>query len=185
MTGSRLGHRLRPAGRHVSHAAAVGGLDIQLIYFRGLNECRAQAGRRQRPARHADGGDRLPRGRPRLQGAQARPPGKRKQRRRRWSLSATPWRKNRCAVRGGGRAWPDRRAGVHVQEGNDPVARTPIARLPGCRTAPITASTPVRRMSSVTAARGRRLCRRRHQGARRPVGAARRWRAQLLAQLRS
>ena len=36
-----MGHRLPAAGRHVSEAAAIGGLDVQLVYYRGLSECLA------------------------------------------------------------------------------------------------------------------------------------------------
>ena len=36
-----LGHGLRAAGRHVSRGGFVGSLDIRLVYYRGLNECRA------------------------------------------------------------------------------------------------------------------------------------------------
>ena len=77
-------------------AAAVGGLDIQLVYFRGLTECRASgwvAGERQ--ARRADGRHRLPRRpHPDRQGAGARPQGARRPARAgAWCSSATPWRR--------------------------------------------------------------------------------------------
>ena len=56
-------------------AAAIGGLDVQLVYFRGLAECRAsRLGVAAGAARRADGADRLPRRpHPDRQGARAMP----------------------------------------------------------------------------------------------------------------
>ena len=89
-------------------AAKAGGLEVQLVYFRGHGEARASglvsdAG----GAEAADDRHRLPR-RPHPDRPRARPRRARRRRRRRsrrWSSSATPWRRTSTALcQHGGRA---------------------------------------------------------------------------------
>ena len=78
-------------------AAAIGGLDVQLVYYRSLAECRAsRLGVAGRAARRADDAHRLPRRpHPDRQGARACARARPNARRcRRWCSSATPWRRS-------------------------------------------------------------------------------------------
>ena len=132
-------------------AASVGGLDIQLVYFRGLTECRASSwvaagdklaalmGRIDCRGGHTQIGKVLDHARREHAETAAC---------RRWSSSATPWRRRsttsasppaslacaacRCSCsRRAMTRWPNR----------------PIARSRGCRAAPIAASTSAPRIS--------------------------------------
>ena len=113
-------------------AAAAGGLDIQLVYFRGLGECRASGWVAQSERLAAsDVGDRLPRRpHPNRQGTQPRAPGIQQDSGcRRWSSSATPWRRKStiCAQAAGELGL----LGVPVfmfQEGSDPRRREGLSR---------------------------------------------------------
>ena len=155
-------------GEMFREAAAIGGLDVQLVYFRGLNECRSSrwvsdgAG-----ARRPDGAHRLPR-RPHAdpQGAcSMRAPSTTSARSRRWSLSAMPWRRRSTTSRGGGRARPARRAGLHVPGGprSDRRAGVPRDRAADARRLLPFRSRRRARVGRV-AARGGGLCGRRRQG---------------------
>ena len=123
-------------GEMFREAGSIGGLDVQLVYFRGLNECRASrwvsdgAGLGDLMARIA-----LPR-RPHADPQGAEPRARRdatKARWRRWSMSATRWRKRStisAAAAGelGLRGMP----AFMFQEGHDPIAEQAfreIARL--------------------------------------------------------
>ena len=79
-------------------AASLGGLDVQLVYFRGLNECRA--------SNFVSGGQGLKELMSRIDVrggstqiarvlAHARNEAKQAPRSARWSSSATPWRRTR------------------------------------------------------------------------------------------
>ena len=45
-----VGYRLTLQAEMFREAGSIGGLDVQLVYFRGLNECRASRGSRTAPA---------------------------------------------------------------------------------------------------------------------------------------
>ena len=112
-------------------AAAIGGLDVQLVYYRGLGECRASRWVSQAERLgDADGADRLPRRpHPDRQGARARAARDREQqgagaglRRRRDGGEA------RRPLPGGRRARPARRAGLHVPGRRRPDRRAGVSR---------------------------------------------------------
>ena len=119
-------------------AASLGGLDVQLVYFRGLNECRA--------SNFVSGGQGLAQLMSRIDVrggstqirrvlAHARNEARSARRSERWSSSATPWRRTRTRSplsRANSRSW---REGVHVPGGarSGGAKRTfsEIARLTG------------------------------------------------------
>ena len=116
---------------------AVGGLDVQLVYFRGAGECRASKwvsdpdalaalmtrGHLRRRL-HAD-----------RQGAEPRAQGSRRQAASmRWSMSATAWRRTSTTCAGAPASW--RCCGVPVflfQEGATRAPSAPSARSPASR----------------------------------------------------
>ena len=115
-------------------AAAIGGLDVQLVYYRGLHECRAsrwvsQADRlAELMARidcrggHTQIGKIIAHAKRETQTTKCRP----------WCSWATPWRRTRRPLSCRRRAWPARRSRLHVPGGRDPVAEQAfreIARL--------------------------------------------------------
>ena len=119
-------------------AAALGGLDVQLVYFRGFNECRASnfvsggqgLARAHEPHRGARRVDADPAGCLPTRATRRSAP-----RSARSSLSATPWR--RIRTRSPPSPANSRCSGVKAfmfQEGHDPAARrtfSEIARLTG------------------------------------------------------
>jgi len=131
-----MGYGLRAAGRHVSRGSGLGSLDIRLVYYRGLNECRATG--------WISDSAQLARLMGKIDCREAIPRSARCCRRRdgrRWPprfgavcSSATPWRGSRRALCQGGGTRPAQGAGFHVQEGHDDVAEQAfreIARLTG------------------------------------------------------
>ena len=135
-------------------AAAIGGLDVQLVYYRGLARMPRLALGLARPTRLAElmeqidcRGGHTQIGKV-LAHAQARD--RRARRCRRWSLSAMPWRRaldDLCALRRRARA--ARRAGLHVPGGRRPGCRAGVPRdRPADRAAPIAASIRAPRTNS-------------------------------------
>ena len=117
-------------------AAAIGGLDVQLVYYRGLSECRASrwVSQAERLARSDVGASTAAAATPRSARSSPMPGARRRARRcRRWSSSATPWRRaldDLCQAAGelGLLGVP----AFMFQEGDDPVAEQAfreIARL--------------------------------------------------------
>ena len=91
-----LGSGVRAPGRYVSEAAAVGGLDIQLVYYRGLGGMpRLALDGGAGAVRRADVAHRLPRRPyPDRKSSRPRPPRETtRPRSARWCSSAMPWRK--------------------------------------------------------------------------------------------
>ena len=129
---------------------AVGGLDVQLVYFRGYQRMPGvEMGRRSRCAGAADAPGILRRrlhadqqGAEPMRGARARPP-----RSTRWSMSAMHGGRCRPAGQARRRARHDRHAGVPIPGGTRPQGR---ARLQGDR--PALARAPIAR--SMRARRG-------------------------------
>ena len=111
-------------------AAAIGGLDVQLVYYRGLAECRAS--RWVSDARRLAGlMEKIDcRGGHTQIGACSPMPGARPRRRRcrRWSSSAMRWRRRSTIWRARRRARPARRSGLHVPGGPRPGRRAGVSR---------------------------------------------------------
>ena len=148
-------------------AARLGGLDVQLVYFRGFSECRASRLRLRRAgARRADGPHRGARRR-RRRSARCSPTRATKRgapRSARWCSSATRWRRTRTALPAlAGELALAGRQGVHVPGGRrSRRARarfSEIARLTGGAYSAFDAGAAARLEALL--ARGRRLCRRR------------------------
>ncbi len=152
-------------------AAAVGGLDIQLVYYRGLAECRASPwvaeaarlgalmARIDCRGGHTQIGKVLAHARRENDSPQGRGAGL--YRRRHGGIA-------RRSVRGAGELGLRNVKAFMFQEGYDPVceqAFREIARLTARRVLPLHARRRAR--TGRTAARGGGLCRRRHEGARR------------------
>ena len=116
-------------------AASIGGLDVQLVYFRGLTECRSSPWVSQ-AERLASLMEKIDcRGGHTQIGKVSRMPGARPTARRcrRWSSSATPWRRSSTTSATRQANWASSACPAFMfQEGDDPIAEQAfreIARL--------------------------------------------------------